>query len=236
VNGHRILVVDDDPLIRRLLRASLEREGFEVVEAASGEEALDRCERNLPDLVLLDVVLPGIDGVEVLRRLRAASPVFVVLVTCRADEVDKLVGLAVGADDYVTKPFSPREVVARVKAVLRRARTGVPDRGPDMQLEVGRLRVDRERHEVTLGGEVVDVGPLEFELLATLATSPGRVFTRSQLLERVWGSDVYSDDRLVDVHIRSLRRLLHDDASAPVLIATVRGVGYKLLPPAAGAA
>jgi DNA-binding response OmpR family regulator len=236
VNGHRVLVVDDDALIRRLLRASLVNEGFEVAEAATGEEALDRFKRVSPDLVLLDVVLPGIDGVEVLRCLRSMSPVYVVLVTCRADEVDKLIGLAVGADDYVTKPFSPREVVARVKAVLRRARDGSPGPGREPVLQVGGLRIDRERHEISLDGDAIDVGPLEFEILATLAASPGRVFTRRQLLERVWGSDVYSDDRLVDVHIRSLRRLLHDDPATPRFLATVRGVGYKLLPGAEEAA
>jgi DNA-binding response OmpR family regulator len=236
VNGHRVLVVDDDALIRRLLRAALEREGFEVADAATGEEALDRCARLAPDLVLLDVVLPGIDGIEVLRRLRACSPVYVVMVTCRSDEIDKLVGLAVGADDYITKPFSLREVVARVRAVLRRARDGTPAPAAASILQVGPLRIDRDRHEVRLHGAAVDVGPLEFEILAALAASPGRVFTRRQLLERVWGTDVYSDDRLVDVHIRSLRKLLHDDATAPALIGTVRGVGYKLLPAAEGAA
>ena len=221
--------------MRRLIRAALEAGGFQVVEAASGEEALERFPRAAPDLVLLDVVLPGIDGVEVLRRLRSMSDVYVVMVTCRSDEVDKLVGLAVGADDNITKPFSPRELVARGKAVLRRGDPGSTASGHEQVIEAGRIRIDRERHEVHIDGELLAIGPLEFELLATLAAAPGRVFTRRQLLERVWGSDVYGDDRLVDVHIRSLRRLLHDDAQEPTYLATVRGVGYKLLPQAEAA-
>ena len=179
------------------------------------------------DLVLLDVMLPGIDGLEVLRRLRAFSDVYVVLLTARTEEVDKLVGLGVGADDYVTKPFSPREVAARVKAVLRRDR-GQPARDQNV-LRFDGLTIDRDGREVDSDGTPVPLSTLEFDLLAALADAPGRVFSRRQLLERVWGYDFYGDERVVDVHIRSLRARLGDDANDPRLIATVRGVGYKFI-------
>ena len=189
-------------------------------------DALAELRRERPDVVLLDVMLPDVDGLEVLRRIRAASGVGVVLVTARAEEADTLVGLAVGADDYVTKPFSPREVVARVKAVLRRARDDEPD--PE-RLAFTQLTVDLAAREVTVDGRPVTPSALEFDLLGAMARSPGRVFSRRQLLERVWGDDFYGDERVVDVHIRSLRRLLADDVSAPRFIGTVRGVGYKFV-------
>ena len=223
----RVLVVDDEPHIRTVLRGYLQADGFEVTEAADGEAAMVEMRDNPPDLVLLDVMLPGIDGLEVLRQLRTFSDAYVILVTARAEEVDKLVGLGIGADDYVTKPFSPREVTARVKAVLRRDR-GVHT-GEDATLRFDGLTIDTAGREVAVDGEPVMLSSLEFDLLAALAAAPGRVFSRAQLLERVWGYDFYGDERVVDVHIRSLRARLGDPAGDPHLIATVRGAGYKFV-------
>jgi DNA-binding response OmpR family regulator len=231
----RVLVVDDEARIRTVLRAYLEAEGFTVSEAATGQDALTGAAdpHHPPTLVLLDVGLPDLDGLEVLRTIRQTSDVPVILVTARSEEVDKLVGLGVGADDYVTKPFSPRELVARIRAVLRRVgttpgREGAPSAGVH---EFEGLRIDEARHEVILEGRPVGLSALEFSLLVALARSPGRVYSRAQLLEQVWGYDFYGDERVVDVHIRGLRRLLHDDAASPRLIGTVRGVGYKFLLP-----
>lgn len=221
-----VLVVDDEPGIRRVLRGYLEADGFTVTEAATGAEALARLRAATVDVVLLDVMLPDLDGIEVLRRLRTFSEVYVLLVTARTEEADTLVGLAVGADDYVTKPFSPREVVARVKAVLRRGRAPREDAE---RLTLGPLVLDLAARETYLEGRPVTLSTLEFDLLAALAAAPGRVFSRRQLLERVWGYDFYGDERVVDVHVRNLRRQLGDDAAAPRLIGTVRGVGYKFL-------
>jgi DNA-binding response OmpR family regulator len=221
-----VLVVDDEPHIRTVLRGYLEAEGFAVAEAADGEVALGQVRQCPPDLVLLDVMLPGIDGIEVLRQLRTFSDVYVILVTARTEEVDKLVGLGVGADDYVTKPFSPREVAARVKAVLRRDR-GAREGGSVLRFDG--LTVDPDAREVRVDGADVALSALEFDVLAALAGTPGRVFSRRQLLERVWGYDFFGDERVVDVHIRSLRARLGDDAASPRLIATVRGVGYKFV-------
>jgi DNA-binding response OmpR family regulator len=221
----QVLVVDDEPHIRAVLSGYLEAAGFAVAEAGDGEAAVAAVRRDPPDLVLLDVMLPGLDGIEVLRQLRTFSDVYVILVTARTEEVDKLVGLAVGADDYITKPFSPREVAARVKAVLRR------DRGareaPVAVLRFDGLSIDKDAREVRVDGAVVNLSALEFDVLTALADTPGRVFSRRQLLEGVWGYDFYGDERVVDVHIRSLRARLGDDAASPRLIATVRGVGYK---------
>jgi DNA-binding response OmpR family regulator len=222
----RVLVVDDEPHIRAVLRGYLEADGFAVVEAGDGEAAVLAVRESAPDVVLLDIMLPGIDGLEVLRQLRAFTDVYVILVTARTEEVDKLVGLGVGADDYVTKPFSPREVAARVKAVLRRDRNGG---APRRTLHFAGLTIDQDGHEVLLDDAAVPLSTLEFDLLAALAEAPGRVFSRRQLLERVWGYDFYGDERVVDVHIRNLRARLGDDASDPALIATVRGVGYKFV-------
>jgi DNA-binding response OmpR family regulator len=177
--------------------------------------------------VILDVMLPGIDGIEALRRIRTTSSVLVLVLTARADEVDTLVGLSVGADDYVTKPFSPREVVARVKALLRR-RGAEAAGSPGDVLAHGPLTVDLARRSVRVDGRPVELSALEFDLLVTLVRSPGRVFSRRQLLEQVWGYDYFGDERVVDVHIANIRRALHDDASAPRLVGTVRGVGYRL--------
>ncbi|WP_347354657.1 response regulator transcription factor [Intrasporangium sp.] len=229
----RVLVVDDEPQIRTLLRAYLETEGFAVTEARTGAEALqlalDRADP--PDLILLDIGLPDLDGLDVLTTLRRQSDVYVILVTARAEEVDRIVGLSVGADDYVTKPFSPREVVARVRSVLRRARPMVGTAAPeaDPVLRFAGLTIDPARREVVVDGREVSLSTLQFDLLTALASSPGRVFSRAQLLDRVWGYDFYGDERVVDVHIRNMRKALGDDATDPRLIGTVRGVGYKFL-------
>jgi len=222
-----VLVIDDEPKIRDVLRRYLIADGFEVAEAASGEEGLDRVRSLHPDVVVLDVRLPGKDGYEVLAELRRTSTVYVLMLTARTEEVDKLLGLSLGADDYVVKPFSPREVSARIKALLRRSRS--PEGTADELLQVGPLRIDQARRLVTLSGSPVDLTVLEFDLLAALASAPGRVFTRRQLLERVWGWDFFGDERVVDVHIRNLRRALGDDAQNPGVVATVRGVGYRLV-------
>ncbi|WP_420120523.1 response regulator [Nakamurella sp.] len=223
----KVLVVDDEPPIRTVLRGFLQAGGFTVVEAADGAAALAEIRRERPDLVLLDIMLPGIDGLEVLRQVRTFSDVYVILLTARTEEVDTLVGLGVGADDYVTKPFSPREVTARVKAVLRRDRVG-PAR-PDPVLRFPALTIDLPGREVRVNDVPVALSTLEFDLLAALAAAPGRVFSRAQLLEKVWGYDFYGDERVVDVHIRGLRARLGDPAADPALIATVRGVGYKFI-------
>jgi DNA-binding response OmpR family regulator len=224
-----VLVADDEARIRDIVRGYLEAEGFDVVSAGDGEEALRVARERKPDVVVLDVMMPGLDGVEVLRRLRRESDVYVIMLTARSDEVDKLVGLSVGADDYMTKPFSPRELVARIRAVLRRTRVTEPSAASEC-LEFEDLTIDTARREVTRRGERVDLSALEFDLLVALAGAPGRVFTRGQLLQQVWGWDFYGDERVVDVHIRSIRRALGDSADAPELLGTVRGVGYKFLP------
>ena len=224
-----ILVVDDEPGIRRVLVSFLRASGHVAVEAADGREALERFRAGPPDLVLLDIGLPDVDGLEVLRQMRMVADVPTLLVTARAEETDKIIGLSVGADDYVTKPFSPREVVARVAAVLRRtapvaATTPVTAAPP---LRFHGLTIDPRRREVAQGDVPVQLSALEFDLLLALADEPGRVFSRSQLLEKVWGSDFFGDERVVDVHIRALRRKLGDSADEPRFIATVRSVGYK---------
>lgn len=226
MDSRRVLVVDDEKNIRKIVTSYLRAEGFDVAEATDGEQALAVFDRVRPDLVILDVMMPGLDGIETLRRLRARSDVYVIMLTARADEMDRVVGLSVGADDYVTKPFGAKELVARVKAVLRRARSDSPAASADV-LTLDGLTIDQARHEVRRDGEPVDLTALEFELLVTLAESPGRVWSRRQLLERVWGWDWVGDERVVDVHVRNLRKALGDDAAAPRWVATVRGVGYK---------
>lgn len=228
VRAQRVLVVDDESKIREILRRYLEEDGYNVSEAADGDTALRVARDVAPDLVVLDVMMPGIDGIEVLRVLRSESDVPVILLTARTEEVDKLVGLSVGADDYVTKPFSPREVVARVKTVLRRGRIGGAAHADDRLDFIG-LTIDLARREVDRDGRPVELTALEFDLLAALARVPGRVFSRRQLLEQVWGWDFFGDERVVNVHIRSIRRALGDRAESPELIGTVRGVGYKFL-------
>ena len=224
----RILIAEDEARIAAFLEKGFAANGFTTVVAADGEDALRLAQRKEFDLLVLDLGLPGMDGFEVLRALRGQGfELPVVMLTARSEEVDKLVGLAVGADDYVTKPFSPREVTARVKAVLRRGRGGPA--GEDARLVFDGLTIDPAGREIELGDSPVELSSLEFDLLLALARAPGRVFSRAQLLEQVWGYDFYGDERVVDVHIRSLRAELGDDAADPHLIATVRGVGYKFI-------
>jgi two-component system alkaline phosphatase synthesis response regulator PhoP len=223
-----ILVVDDEPNVIDLLRSYLEAEGFTVHTATDGNAALALSRRERPDLLVLDVMLPGLDGVEVCRRLRHFSDAYVLMLTARSEESDKLVALAVGADDYLTKPFSPRELVARVKAMLRRPHHVAPDvdEAPP-PLTLLNMVIDIQSRQVSIDGDHVHVTRREFDLLTILAAHPGRVFTRSQLLERVWG-DYFYDDHVVDVHINNLRKKLGDDPVVPRFIETVRGVGYRM--------
>jgi len=225
-----ILIVDDESDLRTMLSSYLDAEGFDVVEAIDGDQALEQIDSTGPDLVVLDVGLPGMDGFEVLRRVRQVSEVPVIMLTAHAEEVDRIVGLTVGADDYVTKPFSPREVIARISAVLRRT-TRTVGVATDEIVKFEGLVVDLARREVRRDREVVDLSALEFDLLAALASAPGRVFTREQLMERVWGWDYFGVPRLVDVHVANLRKALGDDAASPRFIGTVRGVGYKFVGP-----
>jgi two-component system alkaline phosphatase synthesis response regulator PhoP len=224
-----VLVVDDEQRLRDLVRNYLEREGFTVLIAADGPSALDLARQQAPEVVVLDLMLPGLDGLEVCRRLRTFSDAYVIMLTAKAEEIDRIVGLEVGADDYLTKPFSPRELVARVRAMLRRPRGS----SAETQSEVpspqrfGALLIDHARHEIMLDDTIVMLTSLEFALLTALAAHPGRVFTRVQLLERVWGDDYFGDDHVVDVHIANLRKKLGDDPSSPLFIETVRGAGYR---------
>jgi DNA-binding response OmpR family regulator len=224
--AQRILIVDDEDKIRSLVGSYLRSEGFEVDEASTGEAAVEQVKARAPDLVVLDIRLPGIDGLEALRQIRRASDIYVIMLSARSEETDKLIGLEVGADDYITKPFSPRELVARVKTVLRRGRGATTT---DQGLRFAGLAIDVDRREVGVDDAPVELTALEFDLLASLASAPGRVFTRRQLIERVWGWDFFGDERIVDVHIRNLRRALGDPADDPRFIGTVRGVGYKLV-------
>jgi DNA-binding response OmpR family regulator len=222
----RILVVDDNKKIVEVLSAYLEAEGYAVDTASTGDEALEKAGENPPDLAVLDIMLPGVDGLELTRRFQADHDTPVILVTAKTDEVDRLVGLELGADDYVTKPFSPREVVARVKAVLRRI-----EKSPDATgtpLCVGGLVMDLERRTVEFDDEPVELTKTEFDVLATLAARPGRVFTRLQLLEAAQGDAFEGYERTIDAHIKNVRRKLGDDPRSPSLIHTVIGVGYKV--------
>lgn len=227
VDKQRILVVDDEPELRQMLQRYLEAEGFDVAEADDGEAALSRLRSSPPDLMILDVGLPGTDGFTILQETRKLSDVPVIMLTARAEEVDRVIGLTIGADDYIAKPFSPRELVARVRAVLRRGA-----RGPvaaEESLEFEGIALDLAGRQVRVESRVVELSALEFDLLAALASAPGRVFTRAQLLERVWGWDYFGPERVVDVHIANIRKALGDDAADPRFIGTVRAVGYKLL-------
>ena len=222
-----ILVVDDEPKIVALARDYLEHAGFAVTIAADGPAALAAIRRARPDLVVLDLGLPGLDGLDVLRDVRRDSSLPIVLLTARDDELDKLLGLELGADDYLTKPFSPRELVARVRAVLRRAGSGPVDEAGD-SIRTGDLVLDLPRMRVERAGRRVEVTPTEFQLLATLARRPGRIFTRSQLLDAIHGVAFESYERAIDAHVKNLRRKLEDDPRRPRLIETVYGVGYRL--------
>jgi two-component system, OmpR family, response regulator len=223
----RILLVDDEQAVQTLLTYPLRKEGYEVVEAMDGQEALDRFTEQRFDLVVLDIMLPKLDGIEVCRRLRTRSQVPIIMLTAKGDEADKVAGLEMGADDYITKPFSVREFRSRVKAALRRGGMAGRPNSDGEPIRAGELEIDFERRATTLGGEPVQLTYVEFEILATLAAAPGRVFTREMLLEGVWGDSTYRDPRTVDVHIRHLREKLEADAKEPEYLFTVRGVGYR---------
>jgi len=223
-----ILVVDDEPKIVDLARDYLEHAGFTVRMAANGEAALDVVRRDRPDLVVLDLGLPGLDGLDVTRRIRRDSNLPVIMLTARDDELDKLLGLELGADDYLTKPFSPRELVARVRAVLRRADTS-SETPTDEVVRAGDLTLDLPRMRAELAGRSIDLTPTEFQLLAALARQPGRIFTRSQLLDAVHGVAFESYERAIDTHIKNIRRKLEPDPRRPVHVLTVYGVGYRFV-------
>jgi len=222
----RILLVDDEQSIQTLLSYPLRKDGYHVTSALDGSEALRRFEEGRFDLVILDLMLPQLNGVEVCRQLRSRSQVPIIMLTAKGSETDKVAGLEVGADDYITKPFSMREFRSRVKAALRRSRMAA-DTQDDGAIETGDLSIDFDRRMVTLGGEEVKVTYVEFEILGALARSPGRVLTRETLLEHVWGDSEYRDPRTVDVHIRHLREKLEKDPKEPDYLFTVRGVGYR---------
>ena len=222
----KILVVEDEPSLVDALEYGLATEGFDVVTSSDGEESLRLFDRERPDLVLLDVMLPGIPGTEVCKRIRSASAVPIIMLTARDAEIDKVVGLELGADDYVTKPFSMRELTARVRAVLRRgSESDLPD--VSAPLEMRGIRMDPERYEVSARGEPVELPPKEFALLELLLRNAGRVMTRDLIIDRVWGGDYVGDTKTLDVHIKRLRSRLEEDPREPRLIVTVRGVGYK---------
>lgn len=222
----RVLVVEDEESFREALEFMLSKEGFEVALAATGTDALVEFDRNGADLILLDLMLPGMSGTEVCRTIRTKSKVPIIMVTAKADEVDKVVGLEIGADDYVTKPFSSRELVARIRAVLRRNADFEED--PIVStLEVGPVRIDIERHKVSVRGEAISLPLKEFDLLELLMRNAGRVLTRGQLIDRIWGSNYVGDTKTLDVHIKRLRAKIEQDPAEPVHILTVRGLGYK---------
>ena len=218
----KILVVDDEPNIIALAKLYLEREGYDIVGAANGNDALSKQSTDKPDLVILDLMLPDIDGYEVCRQIRAKSDVPILMLTARREDIDKIVGLELGADDYLTKPFNPRELVARVRAILRRYQTGIKSGD---SAEIGRLKIDFPRQEARLDDQLLKLRTKEFALLATFVQNPGIVLSREKLLEVVWGFDYYGESRTVDVHVNHLREKL---AGSGVRIETVRGMGYKI--------
>jgi two-component system response regulator RegX3 len=224
-----VLVVEDEESFSDALSYMLRKEGFEVAVAATGPDALDQFERNGADLVLLDLMLPGLPGTEVCRQLRVRSSVPVIMVTAKDTEIDKVVGLEIGADDYVTKPYSSRELVARIRAVLRRRGEGEEAASPGT-LEAGSVRMDVDRHVVTVDGAKVDLPLKEFDLLEMLLRNAGRVLTRMQLIDRVWGADYVGDTKTLDVHVKRLRAKIEPDPGAPRYLVTVRGLGYKFEP------
>ena len=227
----RILLVDDEQAVQKLLSYPLRKEGYDVVAAHDGREALDRFAEQRFDLVVLDLMLPKLDGIEVCRRLRSRSQVPIIMLTAKDDEIDKVVGLEMGADDYITKPFSVREFRSRVKAALRRTEMLRTRAAGGEPILAGELRIDFERRQVTVDDRSVRLTYVEFEVLAALATSPGRVHTREMLLEQIWGDSGYRDPRTIDVHIRHLREKLEPDPKHPEYLFTVRGVGYRFRDP-----
>lgn len=233
----RILLVEDEPALADTVRYNLEREGYEVTVVADGRQALERFRTERPSLVILDLMLPEVPGLDVCRLIRAGSDVPIIIVTAKDSEADKVAGLELGADDYVTKPFSVRELVSRVRANLRRARPRPAPSGPAAEeqeeeeiLAVGPVRMDVARHEVTVRGVPVGLPPKEFELLETLLRRPGRLLTRERLIDEVWGSDYFGDTRTLDVHVKRLRRKIEEDPGKPAHLITVRGLGYKFVP------
>ena len=227
----RVLVVDDAPEFLEIVVPLLDNEGFETATATDGEQAVDETRRFEPEVIVLDLGLPGLDGVEVCRRVRAFSDAYVVMLTSRTTEVDRVVGLEVGADDYMTKPFSPRELVARIRAMLRRPRRvdGMAEAGDDDRV-LGDLRIDPLGRTVVVGGDEIHLTRIEFDLIDTLSSKPTMVFTRAMLRDQVWGDDWYGDDHVVDVHIANLRKKI--DGDGPSRVRTVRGVGYRMEAPA----
>jgi DNA-binding response OmpR family regulator len=223
-----VLIVDDEPIVREVVADYLRKDGFRVESAADGPEALSRFATARPDLVLLDLMLPGIDGLEVCRRIRTTSNVPIIMVTAKSEETDTIIGLGVGADDYIAKPFSPRELVARVKAVLRRAATPPPAEGDPLRF--GSLTIRPDRRQVEIAGNAVDLTAREFDLLEFLVRHPGQVFTRDELLDKVWDWSYASDGGTVTVHIRRLRQKIEADPERPRYVKTVWGVGYKFEP------
>lgn len=223
----RVLVVDDEKTIVKGLKFNLEKEGYEVLVAFDGEEALRVFNEESPDLIVLDLMLPKLDGFEVCRNIRKTSDVPIVMLTARGEDIDKILGLELGADDYVTKPFNPRELAARVKAIMRRSQSSSGDSGNLQVIRLQDLQIDLFQHKVRVRDKEVDLTSKEFALLSLMASHPGRVFSREKLLEHVWGYDYYGDARTVDVHIRHLREKIEPDPGTPQLILTVWGAGYK---------
>jgi DNA-binding response OmpR family regulator len=227
--GSRVLIVEDDLNLLETLKYNLRKEGYDVVTAADGEQAIEVARREKPDLLILDIMLPKMNGFEVCRILRKEMTSAILMLTAKADEIDKIVGLEIGADDYMTKPFSMRELLARVRAMLRRTKMAeTASAGEPASLKIGNLEVDIARHHASLSGTALVLSPKEFDLLAFLARNRGLVFNREQLLEKVWGYDYSGDTRTVDVHIRWLRQKIEDDTTHPKYLITVRGTGYKL--------
>ncbi|HOB28684.1 MAG TPA: response regulator transcription factor [Bacillota bacterium] len=220
-----VLLVDDEKTLVKALKFNLEKEGFQVEEAFDGEEALEKAFNLNPDIIILDLMLPGLDGFEVCREIRKKEEIPIIMLTARGEDIDKVLGLELGADDYMTKPFNPRELVARIKAILRRS--SVKDESLRKQIQIGSLQIDLLQHRVRLGEQEIDLTAKEFALLSYLASNAGRVYSREQLLEQIWGYNYYGDARTVDVHIRHLREKIEEDPSNPQLILTVWGTGYK---------
>lgn len=222
-----ILVVDDEELIQELIKFNLEKEGYQVITAYDGSEVLGLVEEKRPDLVVLDIMLPAVNGLEVCKQLRL-KPEFcdlpIIMLTAKGEEIDKVLGLEIGADDYITKPFSPRELLARIRARLRRMKPVAEEN----EIVRGDLRIDLNRFQVIVRNEKVELTNKEYELLKVLATTPGKVFTRDELLERIWGYEYLGDTRTVDVHVRHLRQKIEKDPSSPEYIETLRGIGYRL--------
>jgi two-component system, OmpR family, response regulator len=228
MSSHKILIAEDDKTLLGVLEYNLNKEGYQVISAGDGLKALELAGSTHPDLIILDIMLPQMSGFEVCRSLRKETNVPVIMLTARVDEIDKVVGLDMGADDYITKPFSMRELMARIRALLRRSELKEPGAGTALPLKFGEIEIDIGRHTVAKGKNILSLTPKEFDLLAFLARNKGLVFSREQLLEKVWGYEYAGDTRTVDVHIRWLREKIEIDPAKPHLIVTVRGTGYKL--------